>query len=125
MAREAWMEEQIEQGRPADELFNRGLRGSECVALIGVCLSVACAYAHICLDALWPMLSNSRVWRMDISRLVHDRRYPNFWDDGLSAGLDGMHFARQLREQRPQREMDVQSLAHAIVRSRDRTVSST
>lgn len=72
MALEAWLEAQIAAGRPAEELFDRVLRESECVAVAGVCLSVALKYDRAALRAVLPLLAAPALWSMDVVRSVHD-----------------------------------------------------
>ena len=72
MALEAWMEGEIATERPAEELFDRVLRESECVAVAGACLSVSLKYTDDALRAVLPLLSAPGLWSMDLTRSVHD-----------------------------------------------------
>ena len=79
MALEAWMEGEIAAERPAEDLFDRVLRESECVAVAGACLSVALKYTGATLRAVLPLLSAPGLWSMDLVRAVHDgSRVPIF-----------------------------------------------
>lgn len=75
MALRLWIGEQIEQGRNAEELFAKVLIGSNCVAALGACLSVAYAYPYECLAAALPLVSSPVVWLMDINNCFYDMRH--------------------------------------------------
>jgi hypothetical protein len=74
MALEVWLEEQIESGRDAEELFQKVLQQSHCVAVLGLCLGIALAYPAKCLKAVLPIVSSPAVWKMDIARFGADRK---------------------------------------------------
>ncbi len=73
MALEAWMEEQVAAGRDAEELFDRVLTDSECVAVAGICVSVALKFPQPALRAALPLLRSPGLWMMDSVRWAHDR----------------------------------------------------
>jgi len=113
MALEFWMDEQIKAGRDADDLFEKVLSGSECVAVLGVCLSGAFAFVDKCLKAVLPIVSSPRVWLMDLQRFTGD----------LSGSFGGDPFGRHKyiyelqadRDKLPQRRMEVRHLgAHYL-----------
>jgi hypothetical protein len=70
MALEVWMERQIEAGRNVEELFEKILLGSNCVAVLGICLGITLAYPDKCLRAAIPIISSPAVWEMDISAAI-------------------------------------------------------
>jgi len=76
MALEFWLEKQVAKDRSPKELFEKVLSGSDCVALIGVCLGVALAYPEKCLEASLPFIISSAIWRMDMERARKDKQYP-------------------------------------------------
>ncbi|MBD2093425.1 hypothetical protein H6F67_26645 [Microcoleus sp. FACHB-1515] len=49
MALEVWMEKQIENDRDVEELFETVLKGSNSVAVLGICISLTLAYPQKCL----------------------------------------------------------------------------
>ncbi|MBN9123054.1 MAG: hypothetical protein J0I06_28600, partial [Planctomycetes bacterium] len=72
MALEMWLEEQLESGRDAEELFAKVLAGSDSVAVLGVCASVSVFAPDRCLAAVLPLLSHPRLWRMDVARRANE-----------------------------------------------------
>jgi hypothetical protein len=72
MALEEWMHEQIEEGADPTELFDRVLRRTNSVALVGVCTSVALAHMDKCLEAIVPIIERPAFWDMDITRFSQD-----------------------------------------------------
>jgi hypothetical protein len=108
MALELWMEQQIEQGRDPDTLFERILSGSECVAILGVCVSVALANPQACLRAVLPLAISPAIWRMDIRRYTGDLM-GSFGGDPF--GRNRHLFELQVKRDRlPQRRMEVRHL---------------
>jgi hypothetical protein len=109
MALELWMEEQIKAGRDADALFEKVLADSECVAVLGVCVSIALAFPRECLRAVLPVVSSPAVWDMDIRRFTGD----------LGGSFGGDPFGRHAyiyklqaeRDKLPQRHMEVRHLS--------------
>lgn len=74
MALEVWMEKQIKDGRDVEELFEKVLRGSNSVAVLGICISLTLAYPQKCLKAALPIVSSPAIWSMDIDRLRGDSK---------------------------------------------------
>jgi hypothetical protein len=72
MALEVWLEEALVAGKSAEGLFAEVLAGTESIAVLGVCASVSLFAPHPCLRAALPLLSQPRVWRMDIARRAHE-----------------------------------------------------
>jgi hypothetical protein len=112
MALEVWMEEQIEKDRNCDELFNKILAGSNCVAVLGICLGIAMEYPKKCLRAAMPLILSPTIWRMDIARYSSDLSPVS----GSSIfDLLGLHKhiydAQDERNKRPQRSRDIRSFA--------------
>ncbi|MEG4610012.1 hypothetical protein QUA86_33150 [Microcoleus sp. F6_B6] len=126
MALEEWMERQIEAGRDVEALFEKVLCGSNSVALLGICLSMALAYPEKCLKVALPIASCSHIWEMDISRLAHDstnsrgafnrKFYPK--DEWLYAVLER-------RNKRPQRSLEIKNLAMYYVCFSDDSLRAT
>jgi hypothetical protein len=108
MALELWMEQQIEKGRNPDTLFGKILSGSECVAILGVCVSVALANSQACLRAVLPLAISPAVWMMDIRRYTGDLM-GSFGGDPF--GRNRYIFELQVkRDKLPQRRMEVRQL---------------
>ena len=111
MALELWMEEQIEAGRDAVELFEKVMSGGRCVAVPGICLGIALACPQKCLQAALPIVSAPAIWSMDISRYAADH--------GGSFSVDPfdqnkVHYqARAERDKRPQRKTEIR---HFVMR---------
>lgn len=109
MALEVWMEERMDAGTAADDLFRQVLADAECVSIAGVCVSVALAYPDECLAAALPFASSAAIWAMDIQRSALDRSPP------LEIDPFGRHRhifdLRRERNRRPQRSLDVRALA--------------
>lgn len=72
MALEKWLKQQIENGRNPEELFNKILSGSECVAIVCACIAAAITYPELCLKATLPLISQPVFWRMDVARVTLD-----------------------------------------------------
>jgi hypothetical protein len=109
MALELWMEQQIETGRDADTLFGKILSGSECVAILGVCVSVALANPQVCLRAVLPLATSPAIWMMDIRRYTGDLM-GSFGGDPF--GRHRYIFELQIkRDKLPQRRMEVRQLS--------------
>ncbi len=109
MAFEVWMEHEIEDGRDPEELFNRVMFDSNCVAVLGACLSVALAFPDKCLRAALPIVSAPAVWLMDIARAAADQ------SPSLNLNFLGRHEtiyeSRAERDKCPQRARDIRDLA--------------
>ncbi len=108
MALEIWLEEQVIAGRKPEELFERVLVESDCVALAGICLSVALVFPEQCLAAALPLISSPAMWRLDMARAVQDRRPPIYV---LYHDYQLIYEARAERDQRPQRQRTLPFLA--------------
>lgn len=121
MALELWMEQEIEAGRDAVALFEKILYGSECVAILGVCMSVALANPHKCLRAVLPVASSPSVWMMDIRRYTGD----------LMGSFGGDPFGRHRhiyelqakRDKLPQRRMEVRHLGTYYLFGKDKPLA--
>ncbi|KAM3101051.1 hypothetical protein ACKFKF_09565 [Phormidesmis sp. 146-12] len=108
MALEVWMEKQIENGRDIEELFEKVLRGSNSVAVLGICISLTLAHPQKCLKAALPIVSSPAIWSIDIQRLVDDMssrfRLPFERNDWVYKLLEE-------HDQKPHRKLDIRSLA--------------
>ena len=116
MALEVWMEEQVESGRDAEELFAKVLGMSDCVAVAGVSLGIALAYPDICLEAALPIVSAPALWNMDIARYAADFGTSATYEMGMTRF---MYEVVEARFKRPQRKREVRSLAHHYMTSRN------
>jgi len=111
MALEFWMEEQVEAGRDAQELFATVLAGSECLAVPGACLSVALAYPDRCLKAALPLVCCAALWDMDIQRTAHDQsRYNSNFAQMIDPTNPTLGFQVE-RDKQPQRRRELRFLA--------------
>ncbi len=112
MALEVWIEEQIEKGRDCDELYSKILTGSNCVAVLGICLGVAMAYPEKCLKSALPLICSPAIWRMDIDRYSSDLSCVSgsFIFDPLGWHKH-IYEAQDERNKRPQRSRDIRSFA--------------
>lgn len=109
MALEVWMEEQVANGRDPALLFEQVLAGSDCVALLGICLGIALAFPEKCLAAVLPIIKAPEVWRLDIARVSHDGP-PTFRLDPLGR-YKWIYDLIEERDKRPQRVLEVRTLA--------------
>ena len=120
MALEMWMERQIEAGRDAQELFNKVLSGSECVAIPGICIAMTLAYPQKCLEVALPLISQPAFWRMDIARYSLDSSQLKYSEDFSLNRHAHHHAAINERNQRPQRKTEIRHLAaHYLFMSSD------
>lgn len=117
MALEVWMEERMEAGADAEQLFEKVLSGSDCVAVLGLCLGIALAYPERCLWAALPIVKSPAVWTMEIPRFMSDRQ------GSVSVDPLGTHRTiyklQDERDERPQRSLEVRHLAFQYVFSED------
>lgn len=111
MALEMWMERQIEAGRDPQELFNKVLSGSECVAIPGICIAMTLAYPQECLEAALPLISQPAFWRMDIARYTLDSSQLKYSEDFSLDRHAHHHAAINERNQRLQRKAEIRHLA--------------
>ena len=121
MALEEWMERQIEAGRDVEALFEKVLRGSNSVAVLGICLSMALAYPEKCLKVALPIASSPDIWEMDISRLASESN--NSWNVFKEWEWDESkkwyYSVLERRSKRPQRSREIRGLAMYYVLSSD------
>jgi hypothetical protein len=108
MALEVWMEKQIENGRDAEELFETVLKGSNSVAMLGVCISITLAHPKKCLKAALPIVSSPAIWSMDIQRLVGDMsgRFRLSFERH-----DWVYKLLEEHDRKPHRQLDIRSLS--------------
>ncbi len=108
MALEVWMEKQIEAGRNVEALFEKILRGTNSVAVLGVCLSITLAHPQKCLKAALPIVSSPAIWRMDIKRLVGDMsgRFKLPFER-----KDWIYKLLEEHDKKPHRKLEIRSLA--------------
>ncbi|MDZ7966126.1 MAG: hypothetical protein RM368_14275 [Nostoc sp. DedSLP03] len=120
MALEVWMERQIEAGRSAKELFEKVLQESDCVAVLGICVSMTLAYPNKCLKAALPIITSPNVWQMDIFRLAHESsnlsRLP--WEREKL-----VHKIIEEHNQKPHRKLDIRNLSYYYLFSDDNSFS--
>lgn len=119
MALEEWVERQIEAGRDIEALFEKVLLGSNSVAVLGICLSMALAYPEKCLKVALPIASSADIWEMDISRLAYERS--NSWD-GFKEWDESKKLYYEVlerRNKRPQRSREIRGLAMYYILSSD------
>ena len=121
MALEEWMERQIEAGRDVEALFEKVLRGSNSVALLGICLSMALAYPEKCLKVALPIVSSPDIWEMDISRLASESNnsWSVFKDWEWDESKKWYYSVLERRSKRPQRSREIRGLAMYYVLSSD------
>ena len=121
MALEEWVERQIEAGRDVEALFEKVLRGSNSVAVLGICLSMALAYPEKCLKVALPIASCPDIWQMDISRLVSDST--NSWEGFKQWEWDESkklyYSVIERRNKKTQRYREIRHLAMYYVLSSD------
>jgi hypothetical protein len=117
MALEEWMERQIEADRDVEVLFEKVLGGSNSVAVLGICLSMALAYPEKCLKVALPIAICPDIWEMDISRLAHDST--NSWDSFKEWDESNKLYYEVLerRNKRSQRSREIRGLAMYYVLS--------
>lgn len=123
MALEVWMEKQIEADRNVEELFEKILLGSNCVAVLGICLGIALAYPHKCLRAAIPIISSPAVWEMDISRWINDRSNSlRILKEFARPSVKWIYELIEERNKRPQRSLEARNLAQLYILSNDESL---
>ena len=113
MALEEWMLEQITAGADPKNLFETVLRGTNSVAVVGVCTSVALAHMEQCLEAIVPIIERPAFWDMDITRFAQDQLAENGTrtiSTYLSLGRDESDYQKLMEMARqPQRQLDLRN----------------
>lgn len=123
MALEEWMERQIESGRDVENLFQIVLESSHSVAVLGICISIALAYPGKCLKMVFPIVSCPYVWGMDIERHIHDSTNSSWSIFSALSNRDKMHYSIiERRNKRPQRLLEVRTLAMHYMLSNDESL---
>lgn len=121
MALEYWMNEQLKNGADPQELFERVLRDTESVAVVGVCSSVALANEKLCHEAIIPILENPAFWIMDVHRSTQDMRGENsvnMFSTHFSLGNDKADYKSLLKlAKQPHRKLDIRSFVLPILLS--------
>lgn len=117
MALELWMTAQLEAGRDAENLFAAVLGGSQSIAAVAVCVSLALAYQAKYLRAALPLVSAPALWDMDVARHTSDSM-GSFKSDEFG---NNRHFylIQDELDKRPQRRLDITYLAPHYVFSKD------
>jgi len=122
MALEYWMNEQLKNGADPQELFEKVLKDTESVAVVGVCSSVALANEKICREAVIPILENPAFWLMDIHRLTQDMTAEssvNMLSTYFSLGNFKADYKILLDlAKQPHRKLDIRSFVFPILLSR-------
>lgn len=121
MALEYWMNGQLKNGTDSQELFERVLKDTKSVAMVGVCSSMALANEKICLEAVIPILENSAFWIMDIYRLTEDMKAEssiNMLSTNFSLGNKKADFKILLDlAKQPHRKLGISNLVFLILLS--------
>lgn len=121
MALEYWMDEQLKNGVPPKELFEKVLQATKSVAVVGVCSSVALANEKLCREAIIPILENPVFWKMDIYRLTQDMRAEssvNMFSTYFSLGHSKADYKILLDlAKQPHRKLDIRSFVLPILLS--------
>ncbi len=119
MALEEWINEQIREGADPKELFEKVLRRTNSVAIVGVCTSVALANMNACLEAVVPIIETPAFWEMDIARLVQDlsaETSAKAFSEYFSLGNDKSDYEKLMEMARqPHRKADIRSFTIAIL----------
>ncbi len=72
MALEQWALNTCEKGAPFEEVFRKVVQGNDCVAALGVGLSLCLAHPGKSLECALPLVTCPYLWDWDISRVVQD-----------------------------------------------------
>lgn len=127
MGLEYWMNEQLKKGTDPEELFERVLKDTESVAVVGVCSSVALANEKLCREAIIPILENPAFWLMDIYRLSEDlcaESSVNMFSSNFSLGNNKGDYKILLDLARQRhRKLDIRSFVLPILLSQSKEVS--
>jgi len=75
MALEYWLKCEISNNRKPDELFNKVVKNTKSVAIIGVIISVAFSHIDKFIEIIIPIIENPAFWVMDIYKASHDLAY--------------------------------------------------
>lgn len=113
MALEAWAFEQLDDGTPVDEVLEKIIEGHNSNGALAIAVAISLQAKH-CSEASLPIVTNQRIWHLDIQRQVQDL--------GPMANLMGFKqheqdHAEAVRDSnaRPVRRSDVRSLASLIL----------
>jgi hypothetical protein len=124
MALEVWMEGQLEGGREAEDLFRAVLGESNSIAVVAVCVAMALAYPHKCLQAAEPFVSSPMMFEYDLHRASLDERGTFRVSAMLTGRPDMWEEAEVARDQRPQRSQELRWLLPQMLFSDDSDLRS-
>lgn len=109
MALEQWSFEELERGVSIETQLEKILKGSECVAFLGVAISLLLSVGNRSVPLSLPLIMQPRIWAWDISRSVGDLA-----GNGNEIGnwLSDRVFLEAVRKlnQMPHRQFDIRSL---------------
>lgn len=133
LAMSYWAYQQLEQGRPTDDLIRVLVQDSECIATLGLALVIALETLHVSETTL-ALIGCQRLWQYDIRRLVQTPTLDiDIFGLGLHSRLTGEKAkAQDFLKTRQSRTRNVQQLATVFamasddqLRARFRTVLAT
>ncbi|RYZ40545.1 MAG: hypothetical protein EOO71_15645 [Myxococcaceae bacterium] len=115
MALEAWAFEEVEKGRPVDEVLRDLLDGHESTAALGVAVGIVLQTKHYS-EVTLPLLTSQRLWTWDLERSVSEtNRTGNFL--GFQP-KDMRHYQAVVEgDKRQSRRLDLRWLASVCVLS--------
>lgn len=73
MALELWAFERIDDGDNFTDVMKKVLEGNECVAALGLAVSLAMAHQDKSVEAALPLITCPHIWQWDLARSVHDQ----------------------------------------------------
>lgn len=115
-----WAFQQLEHGRPADDIIRLVVENTECIAALGLALVIALESFHVSETTL-ALVGCQRLWEHDLKRLVQT---PSLDIDILGLGLnsrltgDKAH-AHEFLKMRKSRKRNVRQLAMAFATTND------
>ncbi|MBQ0832937.1 ATP-binding protein [Marinobacter sp.] len=115
-----WAFQELDKGRPASEIIQAILEGSECYAMLGIALMLALETLEVSETTL-PVVSCQRLWHHDIARLVQEptRNLDLFGFGSLTRLSETKAEANEYLEKRKYRAREVRQLAMMFALSHD------
>ena len=110
-----WAFQEIERGRPVDEVIRAVVEGSTCYGVLGLALALALETLRVS-ETVLPIVTCQRLWHDDVRRFVQESTLGmDLLDLGLQSRLQGdKAAAKAFLESRKYRQREIRNLAMAF-----------
>ena len=115
MALEEWCFAELERGRPTDDLIHQIVEGNQCIAILGVAVTLALQTERVS-ETVFPLVTAQRLWVADHGRAIYDMSSSGAALIGFGDRADRPHFdAVAAANARPVRKLQLSDLAFRYV----------